>query len=1169
MFEGDMSVIHTLAFSPNGTKLCLCSSDNSAKLMNTRTYEITNMLGDSATAHKDLITSVAFSQDGRYLATTSDDYTAKLWDGGDGHLVRTLEGSESNVRGCDWSPRCDRLVTGSLDGKLQIWNVSTGEIVSRLEGHDDMVHCCAWEPTSSGTRIVSGSSDKTLLVWDSSTGEAIRVLSKHDSAVCSCCWSPDAKHVLSASWDRTLILWDPNTAQALATLEGHEGKVEYCTFSRSGDFIASASADATLRVWRRILGERRDPVQVECVATLSGGHTAGVCCCAFTPTADELVSTSLDSQLIIWKRNNSVGSDWIQHRSLKDPTHQFTKVRFASQSTHVLKATDSDESPDGSPPPSCPVSMKGLTNVRAGVVSTASNYRVQSHHSIAAPAVSLVNPSGNLMTNLQRRRHSNGSNSPRCTNRIVAASSDGSCRVYDIAKQALVSTLKGHRAEITCCQYSYHGNRILTSSLDGTLRIWDASTGSTMHVLEHAAPVACCLFTQDGRVLSGGDDKCAKLWNVGLAPSAVKSSQHTDSINALGYSIDGKMLVSGSSDFDVKVWDAEGQVVALLGGHRSGVLSCTFLAGGTRLISSSDDSTVKVWSAETGSLLASFKSHTACVNDVSVYQGLVASASDDKTIKVWEVETGELIASLEEASHVKAVRWSTDGYYLATGTVDAVIKIWNAETFQEERVLEGHQFGICALEFAPNGMYLASASLDSTVKVWRYEAGTERCSLLGHVSHVYSVAWSPDSLKLVSAGEDSSLRVWDVEEATSLICLQLSSRVKACAWSPDGQHIAAGMTEGDVILYDTRRNSYRSVRIFNGHPQAAVEGLAFAPDSKTLVSAGWDWALRIWNLTSEKDEAAISMEGHTGAVQDTCFSPNGDLVVSASTDDTLKVWSIAEGTVKRRLVGHQGPVMACAYSPNGKFICSASKDETLLVWTADDYEPIQELTGHVGPVNSAAWSPDSKTIVSGGDDGELRVWDVIKGSLKKSVTGTNRKRIRSVAFSNDGTRVACGGDDGLLIIWPTDKWADSEMFEAGHEIIWDCAFVPDDSKLVAASADKTVRVIHIDTGAELCSFSCRHSVISVTAGINWPVFMAGDARGSLYFLQFVEKDILTRSEKTVPRIAFTTNAYSATRRNSQIAMTPRSDDDSTSVRTSRSRRQSQSGHMQQRKGAAG
>ncbi|KAG8984113.1 hypothetical protein FRB90_005558, partial [Tulasnella sp. 427] len=193
------------------------------------------------------ISSVAFSRDGKRIASGSSDGTVRLWDAETGQQSgEPLEGHTDPVASVAFSTDGKRIASGSWDGTVRLWDAETGQQSGEpLEGHTSGVTSVAFSPD--GKRIASGSSDGTVRLWDAETGQQSgEPLEGHTDYVTSVAFSTDGKRIASGSWDRTVRLWDAETGQQSGEpLEGHTSPITSVVFSPDGKRIASGSSDGT------------------------------------------------------------------------------------------------------------------------------------------------------------------------------------------------------------------------------------------------------------------------------------------------------------------------------------------------------------------------------------------------------------------------------------------------------------------------------------------------------------------------------------------------------------------------------------------------------------------------------------------------------------------------------------------------------------------------------------------------------------------------------------------------------------------------------------------------------------------------------------------------------------------------------------------------------------
>ena len=289
-----LDTVYCVAFSPDGRLLASGGDDTTVRLWDPATGEHRRTL----TGHAGRVRGVAFSPDGRLLASagadkTMHDRTVRLWDPATGEHRRTLTGHTGTghtggVLGVAFSPDGQRLASASYDRTVRLWDPATGAQLSVLSDHATSVYAVAFSPD--GRLLASGGDDRTVRLWDPATGEHRRTLTGHAGNVWGVAFSPDGRLLASGGDDRTVRLWDPATGEHRRTLTGHAGNVWGVAFSPDGRLLASGGDDTTVRLWDPATGEHR--------RTLTG-HAGNVRGVAFSPDG-RLLASADDRAVRLW-----------------------------------------------------------------------------------------------------------------------------------------------------------------------------------------------------------------------------------------------------------------------------------------------------------------------------------------------------------------------------------------------------------------------------------------------------------------------------------------------------------------------------------------------------------------------------------------------------------------------------------------------------------------------------------------------------------------------------------------------------------------------------------------------------------------------------------------------------------------------------------------------------
>lgn len=252
---GHTGFVHALAYSPSGARLASASSDKTIKLWDTATgQESFTLKGHSRTVFR-----VAFSPDGKQVVSATGDFywftneiklpgEIKLWNAITGEpLPVVIKGHSAGVTSLAFSHDGKRLASASHDKTIKVWDLTTGKEMLALKGHANAIFSVAFSPD--GKRLASGSQDQTVKLWDAGTGQATSTLKGFVLDVNYVAFSPDGTRLATTSSDRNVVLWDVNTGQEALRLKAHAMQVTSLAFSPDGQRLATTSQDATVKIW--------------------------------------------------------------------------------------------------------------------------------------------------------------------------------------------------------------------------------------------------------------------------------------------------------------------------------------------------------------------------------------------------------------------------------------------------------------------------------------------------------------------------------------------------------------------------------------------------------------------------------------------------------------------------------------------------------------------------------------------------------------------------------------------------------------------------------------------------------------------------------------------------------------------------------------------------------
>ncbi|CAJ0920960.1 unnamed protein product, partial [Mesorhabditis belari] len=576
---------------------------------------------------------------------------------------------------------------------------------------------------------------------------------------------------------------------------------------------------------------------------------------------------------------------------------------------------------------------------------------------------------------------------------IVCSGLDGTVRVWYGQTGAQLHVLQGHTHRISCM--SLHGTTLVSGSWDQTLRVWDIVDGKCLHILAVAAWVNFVKFDGE-RVVFDGQAFAVNVWNVHTEECLHMLTGHTERINSLLFEPERDLVVSGSHDGTIRVWDVQrGTCIANIVFHEGSRLSGYFemqLRG--NILACYYASEVKVWDIREGGSclhhLHGVNGHTSAITSLQLLDsGLLVTGSMNGSVMLWDVDKGIFIRDLIPLVDHRHYYWNLEA---SETSLVCGVRVWEDRSGEETKIayriiahLTPHDLMSCA------GVSRTWQRICEDDQTWR-----QKCFENGYVE------FDAPSFRFLGG--------WAVKRANEQAGICSHMDLQEAHQNRQAREIAYGQ------CYE--RSPWKSLylrkkRIISNWRSRAIQSSTVLDDdllyqvlyqknqSARIITSFHDYKLRVWNAGdaqpaftlsgqrgsgysyqgSEDGKYIVSSEASFLTDLILCMSLHGTTLVSGSSDLTLRVWDIVDGKCLHILA-----IEAEAYFVkfDGKRVVFIGHGFTVNVWIIHTEECLHTLTGHTGPVDSLLFEPERGLVVSGSsDDGTIRVWDVQRGTSRK------------------------------------------------------------------------------------------------------------------------------------------------------------------------------------------
>ncbi len=585
--------------------------------------------------------------------------------------------------------------------------------------------------------------------------------------------------------------------------------------------------------------------------------------------------------------------------------------------------------------------------------------------------------------------------------------SDGLIKVWDVASGSVMLTLHGE----DYVTISPDGKWIAGGNVGGPIRVWETASGELVKELEGSGPVR---FVAGGATLVGESmpgkgigEGTLRAWSTKDWSSSTWAMPHEASLSAIASSAKGDVLLTGSYDDSIKVWDvARGEVLA----------------------------TIKEQARTPAALAVS--------PDLSMMA--VSFQGQGTAVELWDMKARSVLKTFDAGGSTISLAFAPDGKSFAAGTTRGTTHVWGVDGAAIAEVKQG---GGGQVVFSPDGKSLIHGL--QALEVKQIDGMTTSKRMAANDTEVFQTVFTPDNKRMVTTDARSGVEVWDLKtgKLKGFMTFENGTRDEPkgeLVLSPDGKFVVLRpFVGGSLKMWSIEGGKKGAEQMIEVEGLREIRGVTFAPGGTEIViessSAGGDGTQVVWwdlatgkQLNATKFSSYVNVNGFIDGGKTVALLSNG----TSSNKISMKLWDRDTGLLKSVKIGDVAPYGGdIDLASVGDLVALGDVDNSVKLWDRSKEKIVATLTGHTEMVNVVEFSPDGRLLATGSWDESVRIWDAASGKLLLTIE--DLYQAQHISFSPHDDVVAISHHGWLkLIHLPTGRTRQLYYDETGDQVNW-------------------------------------------------------------------------------------------------------------------------------------